>query len=1090
MPVDRERGDDLSEPIDRLVIAIRAYVTRAPKKPKAGAKAAQNKTPGGRAVDWRKHVLKVPPSDWVLVFDCETRTTPDQRLRFGAYQLRYKGQVWERGAFYEPDVLTMDELATLRQVMADEDAKSGGERICLRTKAEFVDKVFYASGYAVGAQIVGFNLPFDLSRLAIRHASARRSMRGGFSLTLSEDWPPVAVKHLSQRSALIRFTGDRPAKELNADQEEDAPEDDIADETDAPAGPDRGYFVDVKTLAAALTSKSHSLASLSALLKVPTPKNESDEHGGALTPDYVRYGLRDVQTTWECFDALAQRFATFGLNDTGLYDLYSEASLGKAYLRTMRIRPWREVQPDFPPELVGQILSAYYGGRAEVLIRRQTTPVVHCDFLSMYPTVCTLMGLWGFVRADGVTYRDDTPAVKALLARSRDELAEHLRTKDGWNDLAALVQVRPKRDLFPVRAQYPGGDTLNIGLNYLSADEPQWFTIADVLASKILTGKTPQVTAALRFKPLGRQTGMKPIEVAGQTIDPASDDFYQRLILHRNAIKAKLEGANDGEKAALRSDEQGIKILANATSYGIFVELNVEDYVTAKPMVGHGGRSEALRFKSKEFEKPGAYFHPLLATLITGAARLMLALAEYQVIEHGLDWVLCDTDSIAIANARGLSQGEFIATALKVRDWFKDLNPYGEANSILQLEKVNFPIGKDRDLDALEPPRCLAVSAKRYVLFNRQDDGGVVRKASGHGLGHLMAPYDEPPAERRERVERIGVPLWQEDLWKEIIRAADSDQPDETHFIEMTGFDAPAASQYAATTPELLRWFDGYNERQPTGRKVFPFGFLLSLQAKSRIEMAKDESEALSHELWRRREPRPAAPYFKQPREAKHHAFDRERGGQIPASWLKSHGRSLVRYHLHPETKFQGGEFDQRGPLVRRHVFALAQQSIGKEADNIEENEFIGEDVAPREYGVPSYSRQALPAAVFSIQNRYGISDRRLLEEAKVSHRTLAGLREGKRIADTSLMKLFRAAEGLRQEADPKAAAMEKALEELRWLRDKVGGRNKLAKLLSVTGPYLGRVLRGEKPMTEELAAKIAEFEESVTGDVFHVTSN
>jgi hypothetical protein len=26
-------------------------------------------------------------------------------------------------------------------------------------------------------------------------------------------------------------------------------------------------------------------------------------------------------------------------------------------------------------------------------------------------------------------------------------------------------------------------------------------------------------------------------------------------------------------------------------------------------------------------------------------------------------------------------------------------------------------------------------------------------------------------------------------------------------------------------------------------------------------------------------------------------AFDRERGGKIPASWLKSHGRSLVRFH-------------------------------------------------------------------------------------------------------------------------------------------------------------------------------------------------
>jgi hypothetical protein len=130
----------------------------------------------------------------------------------------------------------------------------------------------------------------------------------------------------------------------------------------------------------------------------------------------------------------------------------------------------------------------------------------------------------------------------------------------------------------------------------------------------------------------------------------------------------------------------------------------------------------------------------------------------------------------------------------------------------------------------------------------------------------------------------------------------------------MQAFDTPAASQYAATTPELLRWFDGYNEHQPTGHAVFPFGFLLSLQAKSRIEMAKDEPDALSHELWRRREPRPAAQYFKKPSEAEDHAFDRERGGAIPASWLKSHARSLVRYHLHPETKFQGGEYDQRGP--------------------------------------------------------------------------------------------------------------------------------------------------------------------------------
>jgi hypothetical protein len=95
-------------------------------------------------------------------------------------------------------------------------------------------------------------------------------------------------------------------------------------------------------------------------------------------------------------------------------------------------------------------------------------------------------------------------------------------------------------------------------------------------------------------------------------------------------------------------------------------------------------------------EKPGRYFHPLLGTLITGAARLMLALAEHQVNEQKLDWASCDTDSIAIANTHKLSPDEFKFKTLLVRNWFKGLNPYGEDNSILQLEKVNFTADKGR----------------------------------------------------------------------------------------------------------------------------------------------------------------------------------------------------------------------------------------------------------------------------------------------------------------------------------------------------------------------------------------------------------
>ena len=58
---------------------------------------------------------------------------------------------------------------------------------------------------------------------------------------------------------------------------------------------------------------------------------------------------------------------------------------------------------------------------------------------------------------------------------------------------------------------------------------------------------------------------------------------------------------------------------------------------------------------------------------------------------------------------------------------------------------------------------------------------------------------------------------------------------------------------------------------------------------------------------------------------------------------------------------------------------------------------------------------------------------------------------------------------------------MDKALTDLRRLKDKVGGRNKLAKLLGVTGPYIGRVLSGEKPMTEELAERLARLREELS---------
>jgi hypothetical protein len=84
----------------------------------------------------------------------------------------------------------------------------------------------------------------------------------------------------------------------------------------------------------------------------------------------------------------------------------------------------------------------------------------------------------------------------------------------------------------------------------------------------------------------------------------------------------------------------------------------------------------------------------------------------------------------------------------------------------------------------------------------------------------------------------------------------------------------------------------------------------------------------------------------------------------VPAGERAVHGRSLARYHLHQETKFWGGEYDQRGPLRRRHVFALTHLSIGKEADHIEENEFIGKEAGPLEHPLAARDHAELAAFI------------------------------------------------------------------------------------------------------------------------------
>ncbi|MGI8405373.1 MAG: hypothetical protein ACR2OE_11525, partial [Thermomicrobiales bacterium] len=214
-------------PAEPRSIAVRAFATPTPRDAAAAARTPRQRSPAD----------VIGPSAWSLTFDTETTIDAAQQLRFGTYQVRRDDELYEQGLFYDPDTLTDDERSTLYRF-------ASARGLMVHAGAAFIEEVFFRVLFDLRGTCIGFNLPFDLARLAIAHAPARgRTMHGGFSFQLSPDKrrPRIQVKHLTGRAALIQFT--------------------VPGEQQTPRGmrhrklrvqPWRGTFVDVRTLAGAL----------------------------------------------------------------------------------------------------------------------------------------------------------------------------------------------------------------------------------------------------------------------------------------------------------------------------------------------------------------------------------------------------------------------------------------------------------------------------------------------------------------------------------------------------------------------------------------------------------------------------------------------------------------------------------------------------------------------------------------------------------------------------------------------------------------------------------------------------------------------
>lgn len=881
----------------------------------------------------------------ILVFDTETTADPSMRLNFGAWRyLRVDRdqadpafRCVQEGLFYADDLPARDARAyeVLREYVSwntpstDRDVLDASRTLHLWSQKEFLDKVFWPAAYQVRGLVCCFNFPFDLSRLAWHVGEARNRrgstgdpMAGAFSFALWRHlnpdgrWkesaryrPRIAVKAIDSKRALKAF---RSPLEVDSSLDEEGEEGWVF----------RGHFLDLRTLAFVMTDESHSLESACRAFQVPYEKR--DVRHGTVTPEYVQYCREDVEATTDLCGAAIREFSRHPV-DLPVTQAYSPATLGKAYLKKMKVTPLAS-RHRVSPETLGHAMSAYFGGRSEVRIRNHAVPVVYMDFASMYPTVCSLMGAWGLMTALTVDAKDSTVAIRKFIdGISVDSALDPV----SWAQLMAIARIRPNDDVVPVRSTYGGTGAWKIGVNPLRSEQSLWFSVADLVASKLLTGRSPQIEEAVTFTPRGRLPELGSVNLLGDlVIDPTSRDFFRTLVEERRRTQASELGETERNWRM-----KGLKVLANSTSYGIYAQLTrYEDKGKLKPRPVYG--LSTLHAKLRFPEKPGEYCFPPLAASITGGARLMLAILETLVTKAGGAYAMCDTDSMAVvATEEGGSlehSGPTQVTALswaqveQIRSRFESLNPYDAAvlpGSILELESENF--------DAYGVQRqvwCYAISAKRYALFGRTDDSPTsLYRWSEHGLGHLLNPIDPGSPDRD----------WIRMIWE----AIEADCLDE--LVDLEWMQRPAVSRVSITSPRLLQLFQGTGgDDYQSGVK--PFNFLLSAFV-SPFEKPQEEQVALVtafegdptkwvSSIWINRYSGRRYQITTEP------SLGVVREGHVT---VKSYRDVVLQYARHPEEKSldESGRAGSSasGLLHRRPVRAAFPIHIGKESNAIEE---------------------------------------------------------------------------------------------------------------------------------------------------------
>lgn len=877
---------------------------------------------------WKKEEIPFNQNRF-LVFDTETTTDVYQNLKIGYFEIYEHRVLVENGLFYANEELDINNLNNgletknknllMNTIMSESEIKTLFEygkknNIKIYTKKQFIENVFIPECAGKGTACIGYNIAFDLTRIA--NGAFPDCEKDEIILSLSDNLavPKISISRIGLALA-YKFV-EKGTK-------------DIKD----------GYFIDASHLYSVLRGNStehYTLEEVSKRLKVEKEKEAFEKHG-FVTSEYIEYCIGDVKTTWQVFLEEVKI-----INDMGLYGLpfdkyFSNASVGKRLFVQMGIMPFRELNPKYPQGKFGFIMESFFAGRVEAKLRHEIREVEVLDYTSMYPTQITLQGLEGFIKSVGYVEKEETERIKKFV--DSITLQEMLKPST-WKKLVCICVIKPEKDIFPIRTGFDEKEgERTVGLEYLTSEKEMVFTLADVIQSKLLTGKTPKIIKAYTYKPKTQQTTLKPMKILGYSFDPRKEELFKFLVEKRQDVKEEIkkleekkinlqEGTSEREKIEaeiedLDGKQLSLKIIANSLGYGVFVEVNTEKNegeITA--FIGNEKIDSYARH-----EKPGKYFNPLIGTMITSGARLLLSLAQAKVTEMGFSHYYMDTDSIFVPRE----------IANEVSSFINCLNPYKNIKALLKIEDKFEGRKTDKETCLRYPiQNLLAISSKRYVIFYKDEKEKIhLRFIEGklHGLGHIINPFTSEEIKNRVKIEyeneikalskeekekfinertKEHNKKWHPMFWRDIIdyhRGAFT----ETDNIARYG-KKYEVSKIAIRTPNVLKWFSGFNEEKPYEMQIKPFNFFLRGISEDKNIM-------------------PIAPWSENGQEIVNNPFIDAKSGEIKEGkeHFKTMDKTFRGYYEHKEKKFEGNT----GILEMRNIFVAKKDVIGKEIDQV-----------------------------------------------------------------------------------------------------------------------------------------------------------